>query len=63
MMVLGQYRVLGLYILKKVDIWSDVTIEGRQTNKRQTRKDRATQPMQWTMEGWDEQLIPIHTKS
>ena len=59
--VLGQYnlvllsikwnfvstRLLCLNILKKVLIWSDVTIAGRtdeQTNER-TRKDRATQPM------------------
>ena len=28
----------------EVEIWSDVTIAGRQTNKR-TRKDRATQPL------------------
>ena len=29
----------------EVEIWSDVTIAGRQTIKRQTRKDRATQPL------------------
>ena len=34
---------LCLYVLKQVEIWLDVTIIGR-TNK-QTRKDRATQPM------------------
>ena len=61
LVVLGQYnlellgfkwnwvstRLVCLYILKKVEIWSDITIAGRtdgQTNKR-TRKDRATQPM------------------
>ena len=63
LVVLGQYNLvllgfkwywvgiglLCLYRLKKVEIWSGVTIAGR-TNK-QTRKDRATQPMQWTMEG------------
>ena len=27
-----------------MEIWSDVTIAGRQTNERRTRKDRATQP-------------------
>ena len=37
--------LLCLYILEKVEIWSDVTIAGQQTNKRQTRKDRATQQM------------------
>ena len=37
--------LLCLYILKKAKIWSDVTIAGRRTNKRQTRKDRATQPI------------------
>ena len=37
-------KLLCLYILKKVEIWSDVTIAGRRTNV-QTRKDRATQPM------------------
>ena len=36
--------LLCLYILKNMEIWSDVTIAGRQTIK-QTRKDRATQPM------------------
>ena len=30
--------------IEKVEIWSGVTIAG-QTNKRQTRKDRATQPL------------------
>ena len=49
-------RLLCLYILKKVEIWSDVTIAGR-TNERRTRKDRATQPMQWTMDGLDEQFL------
>ena len=63
LVVLGQYnlillgikwnwvstRLLCLYILKKVEIWSDVTIAG--LTKKQTRKDRATQPMQWTMDG------------
>ena len=34
---------------KRSEIWSGVTIAGRATE--QTRKDRATQPMQWTMEG------------
>ena len=59
--VLGQYSLvllgikwywvsiglLCLYVLKKVEIQSDVTIAGRrdkQTNK-QTRKDRATLPL------------------
>ena len=32
---------LCLHILKKVETWSDVTI----ARQRQTRKDRATQPM------------------
>ena len=39
---------IGLYACiywKKVEIWSDVTIAGRQTNKRRTRKDRANQPI------------------
>ena len=58
LVVLGQYNLvllgikwywvgiglLCLYVLKKVEIWLDVTIAGR-TNKRRTRKDRATQPM------------------
>ena len=57
-MVLGQYNLvllgikwywvgiglLCLYVLKKVEIWLDVTIAGR-TNKQRTTKDRATQPM------------------
>ena len=61
LVVLGQYNLvllgikwywvgiglLCLYVLKKVEIRSGVTIAGRtdkKTNK-QTRKDRATQPM------------------
>ena len=47
---------LCLYILKKVKIWSDVTIAGQ----RQTKwKDRATQPL-WTMECWDETSAAKH---
>ena len=57
-MVLGQYDLVLLvlsgtglvkrafmpvYILKKMEVWSGAIIAG-QTNK-QTRKDRATQPM------------------
>ena len=59
LVVLGQYNLvllgikwnwvskglLCLYILKNMEIWLDVTTAGRQTNKRRTRKDRATQPM------------------
>ena len=59
LVVLGQYnlvllgikwnwvsaRLVCLYILKNMEIWSNVTIAGRRTNKRRTRKDRATQPM------------------
>ena len=40
--------------MKKVDIWSGVTIAGQKNE--QTRKDRATQPS-WTMEGRDEQFL------
>ena len=29
----------------EMEIWSDVTIAGQQTNKQTKRKDRATQPM------------------
>ena len=36
-------RLLCLNILRKVEIWSDVTIAGRTDGR--TRKDRATQPM------------------
>ena len=57
LVVLGQYnlellgikwnwvstRLLCLYILKKVEIWSDVTIAGRMDGR--TRKHTATQPM------------------
>ena len=56
LVVLGQYNLvllgikwywisigfLCLYILKKVEIWTGVTIAGQ---RRQTRKDRSTQPM------------------
>ena len=55
LVVLGQYNLvllgikwywvsmglLYLYILKNMEIWSDVTIAGQ----RRTRKDRATQPL------------------
>ena len=53
LVVLGQYNLVllgirwywfSMYILKKVEIWSDVTIAGRTDNDR-TRKERATQPM------------------
>ena len=58
-LVLGQYNLvllgikwywvsiglLCLYILKNTEIWLGVTIAGRTTNDKQTRKDRATQPM------------------
>ena len=37
-------KLLCRYVLKTVEIWSDVTIAGQQTNDR-TRKDKATQPM------------------
>ena len=42
-----------IYWRKKMGIGSNVTKAGRTTNK-QTRKDRVTQLMQWTMDGWDE---------
>ena len=62
LVVLGQYnlvllgikwnwvstRLLCLYILKKVEIWSDVTIAG-QTNNEQ--KGKIGLLSQWTMEG------------
>ena len=42
LVVLGKYKAfVPVYIEKKVEIWSDVTIAGQQTK----RKDRATQPM------------------
>ena len=44
----GAGLVLCLYILK---IWSDVTIAGR-TDDEQTRKDRATQPMDHGLLKW-----------
>ena len=57
LVVLGQYNLvllgikwywisigfLCLYILKKVEIWTGVTIAGQ---RRQTRKDRSAQPME-----------------
>ena len=59
LVVLGEYKLvlfvirwlwvsiglLCLSILKNMEILSDVTIAGRQTNKRRTRKDRANQPI------------------
>ena len=54
-------KLLCLNILKKkMGIGSNVTKAGRTTNK-QTRKDRVTQLMQWTMDGWDEQNIASST--
>ena len=65
LVVLGQYKLvllvirwlwvsiglLCLSILKIMEIWSDVTTAGRQTNERRTREDRPTQPMdQWKAE-------------
>ena len=37
--------------IEKVEIWSDVTIAGQRTNDR-TRKDRATQPMDYGRLRW-----------
>ena len=61
LVVLGQYnlvllgikwnwvstRLLCLYIKKKVEIWSDVTIAGRTTN----RKGKIELLSQWTKDG------------
>ena len=33
-------KLLCLHILNKVEIWSDVTIAGRQTNEKMTNKER-----------------------
>ena len=60
--VLGQYNLvllgikwywvsmglLYLYILKNMEIWSDVTIAGRRTNDKQGKIELLSQ---WTMEG------------
>ena len=40
-------RLVCLYILKKVDIWSDVTIAGRTTKQ----KGKIELLSQWTMDG------------
>ena len=67
LVVLGQYRLvlvdiwwywvsiglLCLYILKKVKIWSDVTIAGQRT----TEQGKIGLLSQWTMDDWDEQII------
>ena len=37
-----------VYISKKVEIWSDITIAGRRTNDKQGKMEL---PSQWTMEG------------
>ena len=36
---------LYVFILKQVEIWSDVTIAGQQKTKERILKDRATQPI------------------
>ena len=43
-------RLLCLYILEKVEIWSDVTIAGR-TDKQTTEQGKIELLSQWTMEG------------
>ena len=74
-MVLGQYNLvlLGIkwywviiwllcqYILKTVEIWSDVTIAGR-TDKRTNKQGKIELLSQWTMDGWDEQYHGILKK-
>ena len=47
-------KIVCLYILKK---WRLVGCFHSRTDGR-TRKDRAIQPMQWTMDGWYEQFRP-----
>ena len=43
--------LLCLYILKKVEIWSEITIAGR------TMKEGKIEVLShWTIDGWDEQL-------
>ena len=50
----GLLQWLYACIYWKIGDWSDVHsgTDGR------TRKDRATQPMSWTKDGWDEQFRP-----
>ena len=47
-------RLLCLNILKKVLIWSDVTIEER-TDKQTNKQGKIELLSQWTMDRWDEQ--------
>ena len=42
-------RLLCLYVLKKVEIWLDVTIAGR-TNKQTNEQGKIELLSQWTME-------------
>ena len=46
--------LLCLYILKKVEIWSDVTIAGL-TDGRTNQQGKTELLNQWTMDCWDEQ--------
>ena len=41
-------RLLCLYILKNMEIWSDVTIAGRRTNDKQGKIELLSQ---WTIDG------------
>ena len=64
LVVLGQYnlvlfgfkwnwvstRLVCLYVLKKVEIWSDVTIAG-QTNEQTTEQGKIELLSPWTMDG------------
>ena len=47
--------LLCLYILKNMEIYSDVTIAGRRRRRR--RQGKIGLLSQWTMEGWDEQYL------
>ena len=53
-------RLLCLNILKKVLIWSDVTIEERM-DKQTNKQGKIELLSQWTMDGWDEQWLDCKT--
>ena len=46
------------YILKKVEIWSDVTIAGRTDTEQTNEQGKIELLNQWTKNGYDEQCWP-----
>ena len=51
-------KEICLYILKKVEIWSDVTIAGRTDTEQTNEQGKIELLNQWTKNGYDEQCWP-----